>query len=48
MSHQGVVYRSLVEPFPPLQLSVAWCKDNRSPVLKEFLALYHNGMVENK
>ncbi len=44
LSHQGVVYRSLVEPFPPLQLSVAWCKDNRSPVLKEFL----HSILQNK
>lgn len=37
LSHKGVVCRSLVEEFPPLQLSLAWHTDNRSPVLKEFL-----------
>ena len=37
LSAKGVVYRSLDEELPKLQLSLAWQKDNLSPVLQKFL-----------
>ncbi|AFY87904.1 LysR substrate-binding domain-containing protein [Chroococcidiopsis thermalis] len=47
LQRAGVIYRSLIEPTPEIEIAVAWRKGERSPILQNFIeSIYEHFSVE--
>jgi len=47
LQRAGVIYRSLVEPTPEIEIAVAWRKGERSPIMQNFIESVKNNDVRN-